>query len=1633
MWKNFSLLHAVVLSVVFFIAACGNQVTTGVGGQHDNPFAENPPRDITVGMLTLHEGWIFIDFAKGEYRLRMPITVQAGAAPFTLTAQISVSDYAGTIQEGMERTVTTTVHAADKEIVVPLGKDYLPDYETAAGLLLAYNLSWNQLELPGKLSLFRIMPRIQTQILGSKRLLDGDTTMYKVFVQNRQAGDPIMNAPIKLTAYLGDKAIASGTGKTDTFGQASVQMSVPADIEGQIRLVATVETPLGTQEMQTTAFCERFEKVMLTTDKPVYQPGQTIYIRALSLRIPHKTPIADREVTLEILDPKGTKVFKEKGKTSEWGVFATSFKLATLVNIGHYKVQAAVGSDKKITEEKTILVDNYVLPKFSISFSADKEFYLPGQSFTGLVKAQYFYGKPVAGGSVHVSAKKFDVGYSEFFTVDGTLDQDGAYTFNLTLPTYFVGSELEQGNAFVQFDITVKDGAGHKQTTVKKALVVQNPVLITLVPEAGRILPGLEQRFYLILNDPSGKPVGGVANIATKNGDFDVTVSASGIAVFEYAAAGDETNFTVTLTRDGKVIAKTFSFTKDQNKEFVMVRPLQPILEVGDTLEIFVVASYDPTDPVPALLPDRVYLDVIQNGQVRLMKTIELKEGKGSAAIAVDETLTGPIEVVAYYLTEEGNIIRDARPVYVRKAANLVIDLVADKESYKPRETASLTFSVKDLAGESVAAAIGVAIVDEAVFAVQEFKPGLEQTYFELEENIMNPNYVVYGVAPSDIMTATPETNEKEQELNERTEAYFAAEGDRAGHSLVEDSYKAPERAYRSKAEQAVSARAATIFESYKDSDYLWDCTQYAKLDADAVEELLAKPENGDPWGNAMTGVFSQDYNAAKVTLTSRGPDEIEKTGDDVTVVYTLCNTSDMWGGGEEDNGTPDGAAADTGAVNDADTAMPGTRDESSVKTREWFPETLYVNPQLVTTEDGTATVELTMPDSITTWRVTTLANAKNGALGSALHGILVYQDFFVDIDFPVFLTQNDIVKVPVGVYNYLSEEQTVTLTASKEDWFEMVGPASVTVKVPANSVTGAYFPVKVLKIGKHTLTVTAQGSKMSDAVKRPVTVLPAGVPQNMTKSGILAQNTVLTLDIPATAVDGSEELFVKIYPGMMSQVIEGLDSILQMPYGCFEQTSSATYPNILVLQYMLKTGTITPEIELKARDYITQGYQRLLTYEVPGGGFEWFGDTPAHFVLTTYGLMEFVDMAMVHEVDPAVIARTTAWMVSQQKADGSFTPSTGGIPEGAIDNYQGSVFRTTAYAVWALARAGQQAAAMGKGAQYLLNHLAEATDNYTKAIAAIALIAAGYDDNAAVGALVDEILADMKDDGKGGFYWEQALKTEFYGDGENAKIETTALIGLMLLEYGGHNIEVQGILNWLAGKKDSFGNWSTTQGTILALRLMVEALDKMTPDPANATITVAANGGTPVSFTVDETNSDVMRLIDLGAVVKKWANAVTIGYNGTGQLMYAAVARWYVPGAAQTSSGPLQITVSYDKTTLAVNDTVTATVKIKNVSSVGQSVILASIGMPPGFDLITDKLDALLAQEGTFLQKYETTPRQIILYISHIAAGQTVTIQYDLLARYPIEGNTGESSVNPYYNPQEKDQIEGTVLTVIE
>ena len=113
---------------------------------------------------------------------------------------------------------------------------------------------------------------------------------------------------------------------------------------------------------------------------------------------------------------------------------------------------------------------------------------------------------------------------------------------------------------------------------------------------------------------------------------------------------------------------------------------------------------------------------------------------------------------------------------------------------------------------------------------------------------------------------------------------------------------------------------------------------------------------------------------------------------------------------------------------------------------------------------------------------------------------------------------------------------------------------------------------------------------------------------------------------------------------------------MLREPYGCFEQTSSSTYPNIYVLKYLKESGRSNADIEKKALGYIERGYKRLIGFETAQNGFEWFGHAPPHEALTAYGLMEFTDMQEFIAVDKKMLQRTKQFLLDRRDGNGSAT-----------------------------------------------------------------------------------------------------------------------------------------------------------------------------------------------------------------------------------------------------------------------------------------------------------------------------------------------------------------------------------------
>jgi uncharacterized protein YfaS (alpha-2-macroglobulin family) len=694
---------------------------------------------------------------------------------------------------------------------------------------------------------------------------------------------------------------------------------------------------------------------------------------------------------------------------------------------------------------------------------------------------------------------------------------------------------------------------------------------------------------------------------------------------------------------------------------------------------------------------------------------------------------------------------------------------------------------------------------------------------------------------------------------------------------------------------------------------------------------------------------------------------------------------------------------------------------------RSWFPEALYIAPEIITDRNGRASITIPVADSITTWRMAMLASTAHGTLGNGTSSLKVFQDFFVDLDLPVTLTHGDQVSIPVAVYNYAGSRGDVSLRLQPDDWFSLVEDAAdKRLAVDSGRVGGSQFTIEAKRIGKFKLTLSARmdgSAKRADIVIREIEVVPNGREQSTVFNGRLDTTVRHQVDFPPASIPDASAIFVRLYPGPLSQVIEGMDTLLRMPYGCFEQTSSSTYPNVLALDYMKRTKKLTPEVHAKAEGYIANGYQRLLTFEVPGGGFSWFGNAPANKILTSYGLMEFSDMSKVYDVDPRVIQRTRQWLASQEQADGSWKPDTAFINEGTTNRYNTDTLRITAYIAWSLENTGYQGPAVETAKRFIEMHLGEDSsarpDVYTLAV--LANFAVDYAKDRALTSQAMQLLLDARTE-QGDKVWWDAEETGVYATGASAAVETTGLAVQALLKWGRDSAVAAKGINYIIAKKDASGTWGTTQATIMALRALLLSTENGGAT-ARGAVEIVLNGRTAARLDLTAENNDLLHQFVFKGIDSQSANLVEIRFAGEGSLAYQVAGRYFLPWDEKPQSEPLSIDVSYDRTHLAQDDIATATATVRNNLAGTANMVMVDLGIPPGFDLLSEDLQTLqeksAGRTSGRLEKFTLTATQAILYFDAIAPGDTCVLSFRLRAKYPIRAGTFASRVYEYYDPE--------------
>jgi hypothetical protein len=227
-------------------------------------------------------------------------------------------------------------------------------------------------------------------------------------------------------------------------------------------------------------------------------------------------------------------------------------------------------------------------------------------------------------------------------------------------------------------------------------------------------------------------------------------------------------------------------------------------------------------------------------------------------------------------------------------------------------------------------------------------------------------------------------------------------------------------------------------------------------------------------------------------------------------------------------------------------------------------------------------------------------------------------------------------------------------------------------------------------------------------------------------------------------------------------------------------------------------------------------------------------------------------------------------------------------------------------------------------------------------------------------------------------------------------------------------------------------GNFGSTQATIWTLRALLLAASKGT-DGAVGSLGVAVDGAAFTTLALTADQADVMTTVDLSTLATTGKHAVTLTFVGTGKVSYNLVAQHNLPWASApgTPGGPLSVSVSYDKTSLVLNDTATATVIVKNNTASAQNMIMVTLGLPPGFQVATEDLDQY--KTSNVLSAYEITGKQLMLYLSALPASGSQTFKYRLQATMPVTASDGGAEVYLYYQPKQRSAAKAVTLQVLE
>ncbi len=1430
------------------------------------------------------------------------------------------------------------------------------------------------------------------------------------------------------------------------------------------------------------------DRVYLHFDKPFYEPGESIWFSAYvrdgqTLKPSHKSDI----VHVELLNPKGG-VEKKITIISKNGKAAGDFSLDNEALGGIYKIRAYTNWMKNEGEEnafeRELQVQDVILPNLKMKLNFEKKAFGAGDQVIAKLELNTNENKPLADYKIKFVA---NLDGKKVIEKADITDEEGVKYIKFNLP-----SKLETSDGLLNVMI---DYNGSTESVSRSIPIVLNDIDLTLFPEGGDLLCGFENTVAFRALNEFGKPADIEGVVLDEKGVAVTTFSSfhQGMGAFKFNPALAE-KYIVKITRpEGiketyklpKALKRGYSMNVDnskddeitlnvnstENEELSLVAQVRgksyyttvinakkgsnkitfpttnfPIgvsqITLFDShsipraerlafvnkdkhLNISVETDkekYLPREKVKMTIfvkderglpmPANLSMAVVND---QLLSFADDKSGNMLSQFLLQQDIKDKVEEPAFYFDEKENksgkaldyllmtsgwrrftwekLIENDIPVATYKEEKTIISgKVLDAYTGKiiPNSVVKINGGLEyagDWEGKFFVKNVDLSTAQTIIFKA----PG----YGDQSQYIQNYNQdmivYLYPYQAYNYNYKTPTTKSKSM--------HFRKNGGAVPGNVAEDDFAefAPNASGINMAIPAQVKMAGPVnFENEKREEGLKgkelavNKKKEAKLDEDGkkvVDQLVAK----DMEMSAVEKIAESEVMDRRANAFGKARLSQNIAGDANLVHYYRARQF----------------------------AAPVYKNDENVETRTDFRNTIYWNPNVEIGYSGKRTLEFYTSDDITSFRTTIEGVSADGTLGRAEKNFFSQLPFAMTTKIPVEVATEDMVSIPLTLKNNTDKPLggLLAITAPAALQAAVTTPSIQTI-MPGQAKT-IYLDYKVLdKIGYGEFTIGFKACGLGDAFTQKIKIAPKGFPVTTSFSGQdVEKEFSFTMN---KVVSGSAKAIFTAYPNVVSDLMKGVEGILREPGGCFEQTSMSAYPNAMVLDYLKATESKDDKTLAYAGTLLDRGYKRLVTFETKEKGYEWFGASPGHEGLTAFGLMEFVDMKKAGgEVDQKMIDRTADWIMNHKNGKGGFTRNTnayhdfGRISEDVMN----------AYIVYAVAEAGYTDVKAEFAAS--CKKALETKDAYL--IAMMTNAAYSFKDTKKGDELLSTLISMQAKDGS----WTGSTHSITYSQGQSLTVETTAMAIMAIIKANKNIAELTNAVQFLVSARSGYGVFSTTQGTVLALKALTEfaKASKKTTEDGTIELFVDNKKVGVRSYKAGDKGALVIDSLEK-FIAGEGKHTVKVKYLGVKTpLPYSIAVNWSTSLPNSNKECAVDLKTKLAEKTVNVGETVRLTATVANKKNEGIPSTMVIIGIPAGFSVQPWQLKEM--QEKHVFDYYEIAGNNIAIYYRGMAPSSVKEINLDLKAEMPGDYDAPASSAYLYYTNEYKTWSSTDKITI--